>query len=242
MTRWIAAAALAPLLTVGCAVRLGGPEPVEMVVSAGVADEGADAGALAAQLGAADTRVALLAAPMDSAWFGAVATAAGMELSGPGPAGTTRLAFLTRGLELLGDTTIALEVASGGQVFVHDAIYRLDERRLVDLIYARVLPGVGVREGVRAMLNYIATEVGDDAGLVVALAAPSDAAADSAATMMLAYLENARECDGDGMEETPATGGLRLFYGPGARIRCVGTSQQAGPPAVLVNARVIVGR
>lgn len=241
MNRSIAAAALALILTAACAVRLGGPEPVEMMVSAGVAEEGADAGALATQLAAADTRVALLSAPMDSAWFGAVAAGAGMELSGPGPAGTTRLAFLTRGLELLGDTTIALEVASGGQVFLHDAIYRLDERRLVDLIYARVLPGVGVREAVRAMLNYIATDVGDDAGLVVALAAPSEAAADSAATLMLAYLENARECDGDGMEGPPAIGGLRLFYGPGARIRCVGASEEAGPPASLVNARVIVG-
>jgi hypothetical protein len=104
-----------------------------------------------------------------------------------------------------------------------------------------MLPGVGVQEGIRALLNYIATDVSDDAGILLALDAPSAAMADSAAAMMLAYLENARECGGS-PDSGAASGGLRLFYGPGARIRCAEASVATAPVATTVSARVIIGR
>src|SRR5690606_1092045 len=219
-------AVAAGLAVTACAVRLGGPKPLTYRTLAIAAEEGEAAAAIAQRIRAADADYVLLAAPADSAWFAEVAGLARLTLSGPGNAGTVSLAFL--GSEPLGDTTIALPVPGNRPLIVHDALYKLDNYRYLDLMAVRIEPGTEVRPAVRALTSYIAPDVEAGAG-IAALPQP--------------LFSDARGClpgpaNGD---RARARVRVHLFHGPEARIGCEGASiVESGVPALI--ARLIVNR
>jgi hypothetical protein len=229
-------AALIAAVSLGaCAVRLGGPRPLELQVAALAAPAGATADATAQRLAGSD--VVLLSADADSAWFAAVARQAGLELSGPGTTAGRGLAFMTR-LELLGDTALVLQVPGGGSVHMQDALYRVDRDRLLDLMMVR-FDGPDLRRAVQTLLGYIATDVGAAVPVLLAVDG-TQAVADSAALLMRAYYSNAQECR---VSEIPAAAGtgVRLLYGPSARIGCQSARLLDGQPPG-VSARVVIAR
>src|SRR5690606_39112688 len=99
-----------------------------------------------------------------------------LTLSGPGVAGSVAFGFLAG--EAVGDTTIVLPLEGGGEVALHDALYIVGAGRYLDLLAARFSPDADVREAVRALLNYIATDVMPQAAVVLAVNAPDPAAAE----------------------------------------------------------------
>lgn len=232
---------LLAITVTACAVRLGGSKPEEFqTLALPVAPSGsaADAAALIRDAGA---KLVLVSAKRDSAWFADVATRTGLDLSGPGDVGRTSFAFLTD-LKILGDTTIALNVGSAGKLYLHDALYEIGKERTIDLMLMSVDESLDLRDVVRTLLGYIATDVGATAAIVMAVDAPTEQAGDSIAVLMRAAFENAWEC-----AAAAATNGsappmrLRLFFGPSVRMRCLSarTVQGAGTP---ITARLLVGR
>lgn len=244
MTRHACTAALLTVLALSlaaCAVRLGGPSPEEYDVAAMFEPLNADAGEVAQRITAAGAEIVLLAAErQDSAWFTAVAANARLGLSGPGTTTGRGYAFMTN-LEILGDTSLALPVDGGGTVHMHDALYRIDQYRNIDLMLVR-LEGPDLRATVDRLLRYIATDVPADAALLLALDGPTPEAADSAATMIRATIASASACRD--LQDAPAPA-VRLLYGPSARIRCLSARDLPGStPGVRpgIVARVEVGR
>jgi hypothetical protein len=219
-----------------CAVRLGGPAPEEYDVAALRAS--GDAAAVGAQLRQAGADLVLLASEQDSAWLALVAQHAQLTLSGPGMTGGSGLALMSR-LKLLGDTALAIAVPGGGQLHMQDALYEISEDRHVDLMLVRLEPQASLREAVRTLLGYIATDVGGTASLLLAVEAPTPVLADSAAVLIRAAFEQANECRGKGPGAAAAGQTLRLFYGPTARIDCSSARLLDGTPPVTV-ARVVV--
>lgn len=239
MTRFVRAAALFILIatSTACAVRLGGPSPEEYDVAALFESRDADAAAVATRIRESGAEIVLLAAErQDSAWFRYIAATAGLGLSGPGATTAHGYAFMTN-LEILGDTSMVLPVEGGGSVHMHDALYRIDENRLIDLMLVR-LEGPDLRESVRTLLNYIATDVPPDAPLILALDGPTPVLADSAATMVRATVASASECRDESLPTQPA---VRLLYGPSARVRCLSARDLPGSVPGIV-ARMEVGR
>jgi hypothetical protein len=233
--RSLAVLLTAALVFAACAVRLGGPAPERYDAAALAEPLDADADDVAGRIRAAGSDIVLLAAErQDSAWFAYVAATARLGISGPGAIGGRGYAFLTN-LELLGDTTLTLAVPGGGQVHMHDALFRIDQHRHLDLMLVR-LDAADLRAAVRTLLGYIATDVGADASVLLAIDGPTTAAADSATVLMRATLGNAAECAGQTPVAAPQP--LRLLYGPSARVRCL--SAQSLPNGVT--ARVEVGR
>jgi hypothetical protein len=232
----------AAVLFGACAVRLGGPAPEEytaVAVTAGTAETPAQA---AAQLKAAAAELVLLAADRDTAWFQEVATAAGLTLSGPGRTGPRALGFLSK-LEILGDTSIVLNVTEGGRIHMHDALYRVDKTRNIDLMLVRFEDTPDLRAAVRTLFGYIATDVGASVSVLLAIDAATPQLADSAAILMRAHYGSAVECADDDAAATPAavTPPLQLVYGPSARLACRSARVLPGvPPAI--QARVVVNR
>lgn len=232
-------AKLALLLLIGfagaCAVRLGGGGPRTFRTLAYSAPGGESAEATAAQIDATAPDIVLLTGDGDSTWFADVAQRTQLALSGPGGTGETRQAFLTRGLEILGDTSIILDVASGGRIHMHDALYEISERRHIDLMLVQ-LDTNDLREAMRTLLSYIATDVGATAAVVFALDAATPQAADSAATLLRAAYTNAGECAdatamaiGETRAEPESEIALRLFYGPEVRTDCEQATVLAAP-------------
>jgi hypothetical protein len=218
-------------------VRLGGPSPEEYDVVAISALRNADAVEVAERITSAGAEIALLAAErQDSAWFVAVAGNARLALSGPGATSGRGYAFMTN-LEILGDTSLVLPVDGGGSVHMHDALYKIDENRNIDLMLVRIETG-DLRAGVRTLLNYIATDVPADAPLLLAFDGPTPELADSAATMMRATIGDASECREQASAPEPT---VRLLYGPSARVRCLSARNLPGDQAGIV-ARLEVGR
>lgn len=218
-----------------CAVRLGGPSPEHYQALALYEPLNADADAVAERLRAAGADLVLLSSErQDSAWFAYVAYRAGLGMTNPGASGGRGYAFMTN-LELLGDTTLALNVPGGGAVHMHDALFRIDQNRYLDLMMVR-LDAPDVRAAVRTLLGYIATDVSGDASVLLAIDGATPAAADSAAVLMRATFGNALECAE--AEQAPP---IRLLYGPSARVRCTG-ARMLDAPAVGISARVEVGR
>jgi len=216
MTRMIGAlAALA--LVAGCAVNLGGPKPEDFQTLALIAEAGASAESVATTIRETSADIVLLTAEQDSAWFATVSSATGLKLSGPGTTERTAKAFLTN-MEILGDTSIVLGVADGSRMHMHDALYKISDERLIDLMLVGLQARSDLREAARALLGYIATDVGASASLIIALHAPTPAAADSMAVLIRAAYSNAWECAGRDSAANP--GRLRLFHGPSARIQC----------------------
>lgn len=224
------------LLVAACAVRLGGPSPEEYDTLALFERRDADADAVAGRIRDAGADIVLLSSErQDSAWFAYVAYRAGLRMSDPGAIGSRGYSFLTN-LELLGDTTLALAVAGGGEVHMHDALYRIDKTRHLDLMFVRLEAG-DVRESVRTLLRYIATDVMGNASVLLAIDGATQAAADSAAVLMRATFGNAGEC----AESSGSERSVRLLYGPSARVRCLGARTLIGD-ATGISARFEVGR
>jgi hypothetical protein len=234
---------LASLLATACAGRLGGGGPREFEVLAFRADVTAEP-AQVATLIAAGSDIVLLSADADSAWFAAVASASGLGLSGPGTSGPIGLAFLT-GLEMVGDTSLALDVAGGGVVHLQDALYRVDRNRYIDLMAARV-EAPDLRAAVRRLLDYIAFDVMADVPVLLAVDGVTPQAADSVATLMRAYYSSDVDCRDTAIQDGAAQH-VRLLYGPSARITCRSSRPVPRAAAGAVGAagsaaRVVTGR
>jgi hypothetical protein len=226
-----------------CAVRLGGPSPEEYQAFALAAAPAEGTVQVAERIRTVGADLVLLAAPAarDSAWFAEVAAAAGLQHSGPGRTGPTALGFLTN-LELLGDTSIVL-AAGSGRLHMHDALYQIGENRLLDLMLVTVDSTADLRESVRSLLSYIATDVGATAALLLGLDVSSAQAGDSISVLIRAAYADAYECalaDGDD-QPGPPPARVRMFYGPSVRVDCedARTLSDFGNP---ITARLVVGR
>lgn len=235
---------LGSLLTVSiaaCAVNLGAPSPQPyQVVALPVGADGA-AAEVAERITAQGAQIAFVTAERDSAWFAEVAGASGLGLSGPGHTGPRSLAFLTN-LELLGDTSIVLLVPSGGRIHMHDALYEVDEDRNLDLMLVDMDGARDLRDGVRTLLQYIASDVGNSVPLMLAVTAPQTMVDDSVAVLLRAAFANARLCAGTAEDGAtlPAAEGMALLYGPPAQMQC--ESARALPGHSGISARLVVGR
>ncbi|HSJ23355.1 MAG TPA: hypothetical protein VK929_01645 [Longimicrobiales bacterium] len=239
MNRYLRAGLLLTLslAITACAVRLGGGGPRQYDAVALLAGPGADAAETAGRLRAADAELVLLSADRDDAWFASVAEAAGLELSGPGRSSGRGFAFLSS-LEMVGDTSLVLEVAGGGSVHMHDALYRVDGDRYVDLMLVR-FDAPDVREAVRTLFGYIATDVMANAAVLLAIDAPTSAEAQDASVLMRAHYTPAFECAG--VPEDASVGGIRLLYGPTARVSCNSVRVLPGTPPGI-HADIVVQR
>jgi hypothetical protein len=234
----VAGVAMVAVVLAGCAVRLGGPKE-EAYTAVAARAGGEDAAATAARLRANAPQLVLLSAPRDSAWFAGVAQAMDLKLSGPGRTGPSGLAFLTT-LEAIGDTSLILEVPGGGRIHMHDALYEVDKERHIDLMLVQIEGEASLREAVRTLLGYYATDVGGTSAVVLGLETATPQAADSVALLLRSAFGSVAGC-GEGRAGAAATGTLRLFYGPQARITCErGQVVHADPPTLT--ARVVVGR
>jgi hypothetical protein len=239
-TRWLCCLAVVALVGLGaCAVR-SGPGPADPVAMA-LQLEQPGVEEVAGQIAAADADIALIAADRDSAWFAELAAASGLDLSGPGRTGARGIAFLTR-MELVGDTSLALSVATGGAIHMHDALYRAAGRRLVDLMYVRYENVTDLREATRTLLEYVATDVGGNVALLLAIEAGDAAATDSVAVLLRVLYPSAWDCTEPGRAgEAPANLRVRLFYGPPARVRCAGARRLTGAGAPVAAQFVLRG-
>lgn len=221
-----------------CAVRLGAAGPRELDVLAFEAAPAETPDAAAARIAAANAGFVMLSADRDSAWFADVAARARLNLSGPGFTGGTGLAMLTQ-LEAVGDTTLVLEVEGGGSIHMHDALYRLDAGRPLNLMIIRV-DAPALRPAVTRLLDYIASDTYAHAPVVLAVAGATHQAADSVALLMRAYYNNEIDCPGSGIAAGTALP-VRLLYGPSARITCRSSRVVQGEtPAAAV--RAVTGR
>jgi hypothetical protein len=229
------------LLAAGCAVRLGGPQPEEYRTLALEVPAGTPASEVAARIRAADARVVIMAAAQDSAWFAEVAALSGLTLSGPGAAGPSSFAFFAG--EAVGDTTLALPVEGGGRLLMHDALYQVDRGRFLDLMAIRLEEPATVLAGMRALMGYVATDVGHDAALVLAVHSPTAAVGDSVALLIGTAFADVFECMTPEAREAArqAAPAMRLFYGPGARMDCRDARVLEGAGAPL-SARLVVER
>jgi hypothetical protein len=230
MNRMIAGSATVVLAAVAvgaCGGPFGGGGPDAYQVLAFRAAQGATAQEVAARIGGADAAVVLLSADRDSAWFEAVASGAGLTLSGPGRTGDLGMAFLTN-LEILGDTSLVLAVPEGGSVHMHDALYRINQSRQLDLMMVR-FDAPDLRAAVRRLFAYIATDVGSRVAVLLAIDAASPQAADSAAVLMRAHYGSALECAG-AVSAPAGLGPVRLVYGPSARLTCQSARILPGDP------------
>jgi hypothetical protein len=172
---------------------------------------------------------AMLATPRDSAWLAAAATRAGLQMTRPGRVGETTYVFF--GPKAVGDTTHTVTVPNGGRVRLHDALFRVDKNRNLDLIIARFDSVTDLRSGVRALLGYVGSDVNNNAALLLAVDAPTQQFGDSVALLLRALYTDTRECGGN-KAPTGAQTSMRLFYGPQIRIRCdrAAVLNEAGGP------------
>ena len=204
----------------GCTAMLGGPKPVEYDTVAVQFDNATTPAQAAAQLQELGADLALISTPRDAGWVLELATLVKLVPTRPGRVNDTTLAFLATKPE--GDTTLTIKAASGGNIRMHDALYKIDKTRWLDLMTIVVEPGTPAREAARALLNYIATDVKSDAVTAMAVMAPTSAAADSIAELGRVVWADVTECI-----RSPGARGttLRLFYFPPARMTCASARQ-----------------
>lgn len=226
----------AVLLLAACAVRLGGPSPLTYRIVAVPAHADGSPADVGGRLTAEGAQLALIAADRDSAWFSGVASAAGLELSGPGTTGPRGLAFLSS-LPILGDTSIVLLPPAGGRIHMHDALFEISEDRVIDLMLIDPEDVTDVRDAVRTLLSYIASDVGNSVPLVLAVSGPATAVDDSVAVLLRAAFANAGDCATEG--ERIVIPGLRLLYGPPALVRC--EDVRVLPDGAGVSAELVIG-
>lgn len=203
------------VIMAGCAGALGrgGPEArAALAVRVPAAMTAEDLGARIRQGG---YEFVMLSSERDSAWLASVAAQAGLQMTRPGNVGGATYAFL--GPKALGDTTHTLRLTGGGQVRLHDALFRVDKNRQLDLILARFDGVANLGEAVRSLLAYVAKDVSGNAALLLGVEGPTPQIGDSVAVLLRAAYTDTRECNG-GASGAPTS--IRLLYGPEARIRC----------------------
>lgn len=220
-----------------CSSALSAPKDIPVTTVALRATDNATAAAVAEALGAAGAQAALVAAPRGEDWFEEVASATGLTRSGPGDMGGLDFAFLAP--EPLGDTTIALPYGADSLV-IHDALYEIEEDRLLDLIAFRLSDEATARQAIRALLEYVATDVNNAAALVMAVAVPTVAAGDSVARMLSPAYYDVNRCEVG--PATAAGSGIRLFFGPDARVYCSDATTEDRSIGDWVRAELIMGR
>lgn len=221
------------LVLTGCSAFLGGPGPIEYDTAA-VHFESATTPEQAAEvLRAAQVEAVLLSTTADTAWVRQLATLMNLVSTRPGRINDLNVAFLAGKPE--GDTTLTLKTASGANVRMHDALYKLDKYRWLDLMTIYLDANAGARETARTLLNYIATDVKSDAFTAMAIHTTNRAVSDSIAQLTRAVWADVGEC----MQPQPAAGStMRLYYFPPARVNCT----SARPVSGGVVARLIFGR
>jgi hypothetical protein len=227
------------LMVTACSPTMGEPRHLGLATVALRAGADVPPEAAAAALREGNPRIALVMAPADTAWFAAVAAAARLEpVSGPGMmAPDLGVAFL--GMEAVGDTTLEITY-EGGSFILHDALYDLGQRRWLDLLSFRVDTPAEARPLVLALTEYVATDVEPGAAVVMAVAVPSAAVGDSVARMLSPMYRGAPLCDAP--SAAVAESGVRLFFGPEARIYCRTANAEATEGGDRVRAELVVGR
>jgi hypothetical protein len=204
------------MLGAACAGALGGGSPLERDAIALKVGSNTSSEELGARLQQGGYEFALISADRDSAWLAAAATRAGLQMTRPGRVGPSTYVFF--GPKPVGDTTHTVPVQGGGQVQLHDALYRVDKDHAVDLILARFDAVTDLSRGVRALLGYVGNDVSNNAALLLAIESPTPQAGDSIALLLRAAYTDTRECAG---ATAPATSSaIRLFYGPQVRVKC----------------------
>jgi hypothetical protein len=215
----VMAVVIAGLFVAGCAVRLGGPSPVDQDAVALRVPADATADQIAQLLKQRGVDYAILSGQRDSAWYADVATRAALTSTRPGRAGATTFAFL--GTKAIGDTTLSLKVPGGGELLVHDALYTIDKNRRLDLMAVRIEAAANLRESIRTLLAYIATDVLPNAAVLLAIEPAIPALGDSISILTRAAFADAWECTRDGRTNSTVTDlPIRLFYGPAVRMTC----------------------
>ena len=207
------------VIVAACAVRMGGGKPVQYNTVAIEFPANTTPADAAARLKELNADLALVATRGDTAWVRQVAAATQKVATRPGKAGDLTLAFLAFKPE--GDTTLTLAVEGGGNIRLHDALFSIDKNRRLDLMTAVIEPNTNVRNAVRTLLNYIATDVMGTAAVALAVQAPNQAVGDSIALLTRAAIADTWECTqaSKGGQAPPAMA-MRLFYFPAARMRC----------------------
>lgn len=239
MRRLLPLPLLAALTVAGCAANMGAPREIPVATVALRAESATDPGVAGMAIRQAGARAALLVSRAPEIWYRSVATAAGLQLSGPArtPDGLG-LAFL--GPEPLGDTAIDLRY-EGGSFVLQDALYELDDERYLDLLAFEVTEAAAARPLIASLLAYVATDVNPSAAVVMAVAVPNGVVGDSVARMLSPGFDDARRCGG-GAGDSGEGLGVRLFYGPEARIFCRTASAEEVAAGALVRAELVMGR
>jgi hypothetical protein len=183
--------------------------------------------------------VALIATHGDTAWVRQLATSMGKVSTRPGKASDLTLALLAP-YKVVGDTTLTLTVEGGGAIRLHDALFNIDKNRTLDLMTAVIEPNTSVLNGVKALLNYIATDVGGTSAVALAVQAQNQAVGDSIATLTHAAIADTWECTKESKagQAAPAMS-MRLFYFPPARMKCI-TARVVDLPNRPVVANLVV--
>lgn len=216
MNRGLGTVLILALLAAGCAVGLGGGSPLARDALALRVPAGMSADALGARIQQGGYEFAMLSTQQDSAWLATAATRAGLQMTRPGRIGDATYVFF--GPKPVGDTTHTVAVQGGGQVRLHDALYRVDKNRNLDLIIARFEGVTDLSRGVRALLGYVGNDVSNSAALLLGVESPTQQFGDSIAMLLRAAYSDTREC-ANGGTQTGASA-IRLFYGPEVRVRC----------------------
>jgi hypothetical protein len=229
--------ALVAIVT-ACAGRLGGSKsPVfnALILKGTSATTAAE---VASQVRGTTSNLVMIFAPHDSAWYADVAKQTGLVLSRSRKEPQGTIGFLAVKPE--GDSTLTLNVGTGRTVLVHDALYKVDKTRYIDLLGVAVDGGVSASETVHALLKYMATDVMGEAAIVLAIDAPTPVQSDSIATLMRAVLLDMRECArATRAQSAPLTRtDLLVFYGPEARLNCTDARAISGGPGMPLFARV----
>ncbi|MBX6363087.1 MAG: hypothetical protein IRZ00_04405 [Gemmatimonadetes bacterium] len=235
MKRRLAGVVLAAVVAAGCAVRVGGSKPLDYHVLALDAPDGASAQQVAETIQRASAQLVLLSARADSAWFADVARRSNLTLSGPGRSGAVRLGFLAG--KPVGDTTLSRPLP-GGAITIQDALYQPEKDRYVDLMLVRADSGAA-RDIAHALLTYVASDVMQNASLVLGLAGPNPAVLDSVSSIVRPAFSDVRDCR-DGANGLGGTS-LRVLYGPVTQVQCDVARRLEGPGAPLY-AQIVVGR
>jgi len=237
-------ATLAPVAVIAaalaaCAVNMGGGKAIPLVAMGLRVDPGTTAAAVASSLSAAEADVAIVTGAIpDSAWLAEVGAPRGLTVSGPAGSGDMAMGFLAG--EPLGDTTLALTY-DGGEFILHDALYAPEEDRLLDLMVFQLEDPAAVRPAIGALLRYMATDVDNSAAVLIGVAVPTAAVGDSVARMLSPAYFDALRCE-PGLAPASARAGIRLFFGPEARMYCEDAGTEDPGIGDVIRARLVMGR
>jgi hypothetical protein len=118
-----------------------------------------------------------------------------------------------------GDTTVTLKLTGGRNLVLHDALYQPSKHRYVDLMLAHADSGAGASDIARSLLTYAASDVMQNAAVIMGMITRPPAVADSVALLVRAVYVDLRQC-ADSTAAPANTGPIRVFYGPETNIRC----------------------